>query len=48
MTSYIDKHKLLIVVTHKNGNINFFECIDLDINYLFHVEGRKEKEIYMP
>ena len=48
MISYIDNHKLKIAVTHKNGNINFFDCENLNINYLFLVEARKGKEIYMP
>lgn len=48
MISYIDRHKLKIVVTHKNGSINFFECVNLNINYEFNVEARKDKEIYMP
>ncbi len=48
MTSYIEKQKLKVVVAHKNGNINFYECLDLNITYLFNVEARKDKEIYMP
>ena len=49
MTSYIsDKNKLKVIVTHKNGNINFFECTNLNIIYEFNLEGTKDKEIYMP
>ena len=49
MTSYIsDKNKLKVIITHKNGNINFFECTNLNINYEFNLEGTKDKEIHMP
>lgn len=48
MVSYIDHDKLKIAVAHDNGIINFFECVNLDVNYLFHVEGRKDNLIYMP
>ena len=48
MVSYIDHDKLKIAAAHDNGIINFFECINLDVNYLFHVEGRKDNLIYMP
>lgn len=48
MVSYIDHEKLKIAVAHDNGIINFFECVNLDVNYLFHVEGRKDNLIYMP
>jgi len=44
----MEKHKLKIIVAHKNGKINFFECVNLNINYEFYIEARKDKEIFMP
>ena len=33
LISYIEKNKLKIAVTYENGRINFFECVNLNVNF---------------
>ena len=48
MLTFVKKGKQKVAVTHENGKINFFEVVNMNINYEFQIAGRHSQPVYFP